>query len=59
MAVIVTAFGRATVPGKVIRISKQPSSSANANDVYYTATIELPQPHPDLRWGMTTKVEFR
>jgi multidrug resistance efflux pump len=59
VTVLISALGRATLPGKVVRIANQPSSTASTSDVYYTATIELTQAHPNLRWGMTTKVEFR
>jgi HlyD family secretion protein len=58
VTVIVTALNRASMLGKVLRIARQPTTNS-AGDVFYTATITIPQPDPNLRWGMTVRVEFR
>ena len=61
VTIAVSALGRASMPGRVLRIARQPQATiaTNTSDVYYTATIALPQPHPDLRWGMTVRVEIK
>ena len=58
VSVIVTALGRRALAGRVTDIARQPTINASG-DVFYTATITLAQPDPDLRWGMTVKVEFK
>ena len=60
VSIVVAPLGRATMPGRVLRVGRQPQPTTGTNsDVYYTATIALANPHPDLRWGMTVRVEFR
>lgn len=60
VSIVVAPLGRATMPGRVLRVGRQPqAATGTSSDVYYTATIALQNPHPDLRWGMTVRVEFR
>ncbi len=55
--ITVSAFKDKVLPGKVSAIALQGITLATG-DVVYTATIILDRPDPDLRWGMTVKVEF-
>jgi multidrug resistance efflux pump len=45
-----------TFEGTVSRI--KPQSETKAGDVTYTVEITLPKMYPQLRWGMTTSVQF-
>lgn len=56
--ITVNAFEDKTLGGKVVAIAQQ-GTVASTGDTVYTVTIELDQQDPELRWGMTTKVEFK
>lgn len=56
--VIVNALDRRPFTGRVTSIARQPTTN-QSGDVFYTATIELAQIDPALRWGMTVRVEFK
>jgi HlyD family secretion protein len=58
VAVTVTALDRKVITGVVRELSNQPTIN-QSGDVFYTATIVLPQTDPALRWGMTVRVEFK
>lgn len=53
----VNAFTDKTLTGKVTEIADQ-SVLLSSGDVSYPVTIVLDSQDPDLRWGMTVKVEF-
>lgn len=53
----VNAFADKTLTGKVTDIADQ-SVLLASGDVSYPVTIVLDSQDPDLRWGMTVKVEF-
>ena len=53
----VNAFTDKTLNGKVTEIADQ-SVLLASGDVSYPVTIILDSQDPDLRWGMTVKVEF-
>ncbi len=54
----VNAFNDKTLTGKVSEIASQ-SVLLASGDVSYPITILLNSQDPDLRWGMTVKVEFQ
>ena len=54
----VNAFTDKTLTGKVSEIADQ-SVLLASGDVSYPVTIILDTQDPDLRWGMTVKVEFQ
>lgn len=54
----VNAFTDKTLTGKVSEIADQ-SVLLSSGDVSYPVTILLDSQDPDLRWGMTVKVEFQ
>jgi len=54
---VFTAFDDKTLSGTVTEIAAQPTTLATG-DVAYTVTIALAQQDPELRWGMTARVEF-
>jgi HlyD family secretion protein len=58
VAVTVTALDRKVITGVVRELSSQPTIN-QSGDVFYTATIVLPQTDPALRWGMTVRVDFK
>ena len=53
----VNAFTDKTLTGKVTEIADQ-SVLLSSGDVSYPVTVVLDSQDPDLRWGMTVKVEF-
>ncbi|MDH7474657.1 MAG: efflux RND transporter periplasmic adaptor subunit [Anaerolineae bacterium] len=54
---VFTAFDDKTLSGKITKIAAQPTTLATG-DVAYTVTIALDKQDPELRWGMTARVEF-
>ncbi|HET7770381.1 MAG TPA: efflux RND transporter periplasmic adaptor subunit, partial [Chloroflexota bacterium] len=58
VSVTVAALDRKVLSGVVTEISHQPTLN-QSGDVFYTATIALPQREAALRWGMTVRVEFK
>lgn len=56
--ITVNAFKDKVLTGKVVAIAKQ-GVTLPTGDVAYTVTIALDKQDPELRWGMTVKVEFR
>ena len=54
---VFTAFEDKTLSGTVTDIASQPTTLP-AGDVAYTVTIALDKQDPELRWGMTARVEF-
>jgi multidrug efflux pump subunit AcrA (membrane-fusion protein) len=54
----VNAFASKVLTGKVVQIASQ-STTLSTGDVAYVVTIALDQVDPDVRWGMTVKVEFQ
>jgi len=56
--IIVNALNDKTLSGQVIAIAQQ-GVVANTGETLYTVTINLDQQDPELRWGMTTKLEFK
>lgn len=57
VSVVVAALEKKTLKGKVTALAPQPSIT-QSGDVNYTATVVLTEPAPDLKWGMTAKVDF-
>ncbi len=55
--IIVNAFDDRQLTGKVESIAHQ-SVTLPTGDISYVATLVLDKQDPDLRWGMTVKVEF-
>ena len=53
--VTVDALGQ-EIPGRVARIAVQ--ASVIGGDVVYTVLVDLDDPPPDLRWGMSVEVEI-
>ncbi len=56
--VIVNAFANKTLTGKVTNIAAQ-SVTLATGDIAYVVTLLLDQNDPDVRWGMSVKVEFQ
>jgi HlyD family secretion protein len=56
--ITVSAFKDKVLTGRVVAMDLEGVTNP-AGDVIYTATIALDSQDPDLRWGMTVKVEFR
>jgi HlyD family secretion protein len=56
--IVVNAFADKTLTGKVSNIALQ-SVTLPTGDVSYVVTLTLDQQDPELRWGMTVKVEFQ
>lgn len=54
---VFTAFEDKTLSGTVTDIAPQPVT-LTTGDVAYTVTIALDRQDPELRWGMTARVEF-
>jgi HlyD family secretion protein len=54
---VFTAFDDKTLSGTVTDIDSQPTT-LQTGDVAYAVTIALDQQDPELRWGMTARVEF-
>lgn len=54
---VFTAFDDKTLSGTVTEIAHRPITLATG-DVAYTVTITLDKQDPELRWGMTARVEF-
>jgi len=54
---VFTAFDDKILSGKITKIAAQPTTLATG-DVAYTVTIALDKQDPELRWGMTARVEF-
>jgi HlyD family secretion protein len=55
--IVVAALEKRSLKGRVTAIAPQPTIT-QSGDVNYTVTVELVEPAPDLRWGMTAKVDF-
>lgn len=55
--ITVNAFSDKTLSGKVSEIALQ-SVTLPTGDIAYVVTLALDNQDPDLRWGMTVKVEF-
>jgi HlyD family secretion protein len=55
VTVFVEALG-VEIPGRVLRVA--PEANVVGGDVVYTVTIELDEPPPDLRWGMSVDVDI-
>jgi multidrug resistance efflux pump len=55
--ITVNAFNDKTLSGKVTNIGLQ-SVTLPTGDISYIVTLALDNQDPDLRWGMTVKVEF-
>jgi multidrug resistance efflux pump len=53
--IVFTAFDDKTLTGRVTEIALR-GEELPAGDVVYRATIELDEPDPELRWGMTVRV---
>ncbi len=56
--ITVNAFDDKILTGKVVAIAPQ-GIVTPTGDTVYTVTIDLDRQDPELRWGMTTKVEFK
>ena len=56
--VSVNAFASKILTGKVVNIASQ-SVTLSTGDISYVVTIALDQQDPNVRWGMTAKVEFQ
>ncbi len=56
--ITVNAFKNRVLTGRVVAMALEGVTNP-AGDVIYTATIALDSQDPDLRWGMTVKVEFQ
>ncbi len=56
--ITVNAFNDKTLGGKVTDIAHQ-SVTLPTGDISYVVTLALDKQDPDLRWGMTVKVEFQ
>lgn len=54
---VFTAFEDKTLYGTVTDIAEQPTT-LSTGDVAYAVTIALDDQDPELRWGMTARVEF-
>jgi multidrug resistance efflux pump len=55
--IVVAALEKRSLKGRVTAIAPQPTIT-QSGDVNYTVTVELAEPAPDLRWGMTAKIDF-
>ena len=55
--IIVNAFDDKVLTGSVVSITPR-GEELSTGDVAFTVTIALDEQDPDLRWEMTTKVEF-
>lgn len=58
VTLVFTAFEDKKLSGKITAIAPQPVTLATG-DVAYTVTIALDHQDPELRWGMTARVEFK
>lgn len=58
VSVSVNAFKDKTLPGRITQISPMASFTPTGDPVY-TVTIALDHQDPELRWGMSAKVEFQ
>ncbi|MBI4788010.1 MAG: efflux RND transporter periplasmic adaptor subunit [Chloroflexi bacterium] len=56
--VSLNAFASKILTGKVVNIASQ-SVTLSTGDTSYVVTIALDQQDPEVRWGMTAKVEFQ
>jgi multidrug resistance efflux pump len=56
--VMVSALTGKSLTGKVVNIASQYNTLSNGTSAYLV-TIALDQQDPDVRWGMTVKVEFQ
>lgn len=56
--ITVNAFSDKTLGGKVTDIAQQ-SVTLATGDISYVVTLALDKQDPELRWGMTVKVEFQ
>jgi multidrug resistance efflux pump len=56
--ITVNAFSDKTLGGKVTDIAQQ-SVTLPTGDISYVVTLALDKQDPELRWGMTVKVEFQ
>ena len=57
VSIVIAALDKKSLTGKVIAIAPQPTLTP-AGDVNYTVRVVLTEPAPDLRWGMTAKIDF-
>lgn len=55
--IAVNAFSDKVLTGRVVAIALQ-STVLPSGDVSYTVIVDLDQQDPEVRWGMTAKVEF-
>jgi HlyD family secretion protein len=56
--ITVNAFDNKVLSGKVVAIAPR-GEKLPTGDIAYTVTIALDEQDPELRWGMTVKVEFQ
>jgi len=56
--ITVSAFDNKVLSGKVVAIAPR-GEKLPTGDIAYTVTIALDKQDPELRWGMTVKVEFQ
>jgi len=56
--ITVSAFDNKVLSGKVVAIAPR-GEKLPTGDIAYTVTIALDEQDPELRWGMTVKVEFQ
>jgi hypothetical protein len=56
--ITVSAFDNKVLLGKVVAIALR-GEKLPTGDIAYTVTIALDEQDPDLRWGMSVKVEFQ
>ncbi len=56
--VTLNAFTTKSLSGHVVNIASQYVTLANGSNSY-VVTVQLDRPDPDVRWGMTAKVEFQ
>ncbi|HEY3078497.1 MAG TPA: HlyD family efflux transporter periplasmic adaptor subunit [Chloroflexota bacterium] len=57
VTLVIAALEKRTLRGRVVALAPEPTLT-QSGDVNYTATIALAEPPPNLRWGMTAKVDF-
>ena len=56
VTITLEALADASLEGVVSKISE--TFSNNQGDILYEVSIILEETHPDMRWGMTTFIEF-
>ena len=57
VSVLVAALEKKALKGRVTAIAPQPTLT-QSGDVNYTVKVVLTEPVPELRWGMTAKIDF-